>query len=237
MSQIYFFRHAQASYLADNYDKLSELGEKQSVILGKYLVENGYEWDKVYVGGLERQKRTLKLVREAYAQVGKSMPEEVVMSEWNEHAGTEAIKVAFMEVVAKSEEAAQLYKEMLEDEKTKKRNMLLVFKIFMELWSEEKIKVAGTESWAEFRARTVLGLGKVLKEAGKGEKVAVFTSGGAISSAVAETLGIVHEPKVVDINFSSRNTSFTQFLYSKQKLNLLSFNELPHLEKEMITFV
>ncbi|MFT4762686.1 MAG: hypothetical protein ACI9LN_004674, partial [Saprospiraceae bacterium] len=31
--------------------------------------------------------------------------------------------------------------------------------------------------------------------------------------------------------------SFSSFLFSKGIFNLLSFNELPHLEKEMVTFV
>ena len=65
----------------------------------------------------------------------------------------------------------------------------------------------------------------------------VFTSGGTISSITAESLNINDELKIADLNFSIRNTSFTTFLYSKEAFNLLSFNELPHLEKDMITFV
>jgi hypothetical protein len=65
----------------------------------------------------------------------------------------------------------------------------------------------------------------------------VFTSGGTISSISAESLKISDEKKIAGLNFSIRNTSFTSFLFSKNQFNLLSFNELPHLEKEMITFV
>ena len=42
MSKIYFFRHAQASYGAVNYDQLSAKGEQQSAVLGQYLVDNDF---------------------------------------------------------------------------------------------------------------------------------------------------------------------------------------------------
>ena len=53
MSKIYFFRHAQASINADDYDVLSAKGEEQSAYLGRYLVDNQYKFDKVYVGRSE----------------------------------------------------------------------------------------------------------------------------------------------------------------------------------------
>ena len=65
----------------------------------------------------------------------------------------------------------------------------------------------------------------------------MFSSGGTISAITAESLNIENEMKIADLNFSIRNTSFTSFLYSKEKFNLLSFNELPHLKEDMITFV
>ncbi len=62
MSKLYFFRHAQASFLADNYDQLSSHGEKQSFELGKYLVEKDFQFDKIFVGPLSRQKKTFEIV-------------------------------------------------------------------------------------------------------------------------------------------------------------------------------
>ena len=54
MSRIYFIRHAQASYLQKNYDKLSEMGEVQSGELGKYLKNSAVHFDKYFVGPLHR---------------------------------------------------------------------------------------------------------------------------------------------------------------------------------------
>jgi broad specificity phosphatase PhoE len=64
MSKIFFFRHAQASLGADNYDVLSKKGELQALELGKYLVKKKYLFDKIYVGSLQRQQHTYEIVSE-----------------------------------------------------------------------------------------------------------------------------------------------------------------------------
>ena len=63
MSKLYFFRHAQASFGAANYDALSEKGIAQSVELGNYLVAEKFSFDKVFVGPLQRQQHTFEIVK------------------------------------------------------------------------------------------------------------------------------------------------------------------------------
>ena len=41
MGTLYLVRHGQASFGADNYDVLSELGHRQALRLGQYLRERG----------------------------------------------------------------------------------------------------------------------------------------------------------------------------------------------------
>ncbi len=65
MSKIYFFRHAQASFGADNYDELSAKGILQSLELGKYLVSKKQRFDRVYVGPLKRQQHTFEIVKKS----------------------------------------------------------------------------------------------------------------------------------------------------------------------------
>ena len=60
MSKIFFFRHAQASLGADNYDVLSKKGELQALELGKYLAKKKYLFDKIYVGSLQRLEISFK---------------------------------------------------------------------------------------------------------------------------------------------------------------------------------
>ena len=80
-------------------------------------------------------------------------------------------------------------------------------------------------------------MNQIKSETKKGEQIAVFSSGGTISSIIGDVLGIENEIVIADLNFSVRNTSFSKLLYSNNETNLLTFNELPHLKNEMITFV
>ena len=45
MGSLYLVRHGQASFGADNYDKLSELGHRQCVRLGEYFRHKGVRFD------------------------------------------------------------------------------------------------------------------------------------------------------------------------------------------------
>lgn len=237
MSKIFFFRHAQASFMAENYDQLSTQGEKQSAQLGEYLVEKNLHFDKIFVGPLSRQKHTFEIVSEAYSKNKKSIPTAIEIQELKEHSGTEAMYTAFPKLKKSSPFIRKLLEEIEINPTLKKRNNLLAFQYFMQEWSLGKITIPDIESWKAFRIEAKKGLDKVIQNTGKGETIGVFTSGGTISSIVAESLNLREENQVANLNFSVRNTSFTSFLYSKKQLSLLSFNELPHLSDEMITFV
>ena len=61
MATIYLFRHGQASFGADDYDKLSPLGERQATVLGQYLRDHDIALDAAYSGDLLRQRETAQL--------------------------------------------------------------------------------------------------------------------------------------------------------------------------------
>ncbi len=237
MSKIIFFRHAQASYGADNYDQLSAIGMEQSAILGQYLLTSGLQLDKVFTGPLERQKHTYQIVREQYSQQNTPLPSPIVIPELREHEGTEAVRLAMPFLAETSAEVRRWLSESKAEPKKARRNSLLIFRYFMNEWAKNQVHVDGIPNWFDFRAEVKTGLQEVLKQTGKGETIGVFTSGGTISCIIAESLGLTDETKVTDLNFSIRNTSMTQFLYSNKAFNILSMNEIPHLSKNMITFI
>ncbi len=237
MSKLIFFRHAQASFLADNYDQLSPHGEKQSEELGKYLVKKDIRFDKIFLGPLSRQKKTFEIVADVFSKNKLEIPEPIFIKGLREHSGVEAMKFAFPRLKESIPYVKELLDEIEENPSLKKRNMLLAFQFFMEKWSEDKIDVPEVEAWDVFRRNVRKGLYRILDNTGRGETIGAFTSGGTISSIAGESLGIQDQKKIVAMNFSVRNTSFTSFLFSQNKFNLLSFNELPHLDNEMITFI
>ena len=56
MTEIYFVRHGQASFGAENYDKLSAIGHKQSELLGLHLKKTSLKFDKVICGKMKRHQ-------------------------------------------------------------------------------------------------------------------------------------------------------------------------------------
>ncbi len=61
MATIYLIRHGQASFGAEDYDKLSELGCRQATVVGEYFRDCGVHFDAVYSGDLSRQRETARL--------------------------------------------------------------------------------------------------------------------------------------------------------------------------------
>ena len=237
MSKIYFFRHAQASLGSDNYDVLSKKGELQAQELGKYIVDKKYKFDKIYVGELTRQQHTCKIVSEVYKKNNLTFPKAIILTGLNEHQATEAMKIEIPKMIVSDPFIKKLWKEIESDPKKKNGNLMLGFEYFFNLWVEDQIKVDGIIPWKDFRENVRNALKIILDNTKKSQNIGVFTSGGTISSISAESLKLSDEKKIAGLNFSIRNTSFTSFLFSKNQFNLLSFNELPHLEEEMITFV
>lgn len=236
MSKLYFFRHAQASYLAKDYDQLSERGELQSAELGKYLAAQQIRFDKLFVGPLKRQQHTCKIVSDII-RPHQPTPDPIILPELKEHSGPEAVKLGLSQLLKTVPQVLQWQSEMQANPALLKRNSLLTFQYFMDEWATGNIEVPGVESWDEFRKEVRKGLDQLLAHTGKGETIGVFTSGGTIASIVAEALHIQDEKRVTAMNFSVRNTSFSSFLFSRSQFNLLSFNELPHLQDDLITFV
>jgi broad specificity phosphatase PhoE len=242
MSQIYFFRHAQASYLSDNYDKLSPHGEIQSAALGQYLVEKKIHLDRIYVGPLVRQRHTQEIVSKAFLDTHAVQHQPILMPEMEEHFGPQALKFMYPKLIEREPQVRKWYDEIVANEGVhaiKKRNSLMIFEHFIDKWVNGEMPEVHEvyESWQLFRQRVKQGLDKILSETGKGETIGVFTSGGVVSAIVAEALAITDQVKVARLNYAVKNTSFTQLAYSRNQFNLMGFNEVPHLPHDMVTFI
>lgn len=242
MSQIYFFRHAQASYLSDNYDKLSPHGEKQSEALGKYLVHNDIHFDKIYVGPLLRQRETQDIVSKMYFDSHAIQHEPIMMPEWKEHFGPQTLRHLYAELVEKEPQIREWHDEIQQNADVyavKKRNSLLIFEHFIDKWVSGQVSETDDvfESWKKFRQRVRQGLNTILDNIGKGETVGIFTSGGVVSAIAAEALSITDEVKIAGLNYAVKNSSFSQFAFSRNKFNMIAFNEVPHLTKDMVTYI
>ncbi|HRO80045.1 MAG TPA: phosphoglycerate mutase family protein, partial [Alicycliphilus denitrificans] len=81
MGTLYLVRHGQASFGADDYDRLSPLGQAQAERLGSYWRERGLRFDAVLCGTLQRHAQTLQGIRQGLP----GTPEPLLMPGLNEY--------------------------------------------------------------------------------------------------------------------------------------------------------
>src|SRR5260370_9075900 len=87
MGILFLVRYAQASFLEQNYDKLSALGEGQGCHLGEYWARRQIVFDRVCAGPCVRQKDTLRFVSNAYSKASLKFPDLLVLPEFDEYQG------------------------------------------------------------------------------------------------------------------------------------------------------
>ena len=99
MTEIYFVRHGQASFGAENYDKLSTIGHKQSELLGLHLKKTSLKFDKVICGKMKRHQETLEEInveaRELFIENGGESFEYIPCLNDNKHS------IKFLEYIIK----------------------------------------------------------------------------------------------------------------------------------------
>src|SRR6202051_4504676 len=92
MGRLLLIRHAQASFLEQNYDKLSALGETQARRLGQHWARQKILFDGVCSGPRVRHKQTAKIVAAVYRDAGIPFPEPVEIPEFDEYQAEAVLK-------------------------------------------------------------------------------------------------------------------------------------------------
>ena len=231
MSRLFAVRHGQASFLEENYDKLSSTGEAQSRLLGEYWARRGVRFDCVYTGPRARQVATAVMVRDAYRKAGLPFPEPAVMQEFDEYSGETVLERSLPELVRTDPQVAELYRafEQAGDLAAKHRTFQRLFEVVIGKWAAEELLVPGVESWADFTVRVQRGLDRLASGNGRGQNVAVFSSGGPVGVTVGRALGLTIE-NTLRAAWMARNGSYSEFLFSGERFTMSSFNEAPHLD-------
>jgi broad specificity phosphatase PhoE len=103
-------------------------------------------------------------------------------------------------------------------------------------WVRGTIPLPGVETRLEFCFRMNLGLSKILASGGRGEQVAIVTSGGPIAVVMQRALNLSPQD-TVQVSWMSRNCSWSEFLYAGDRFTLSAFNTHPHLDNAaMLTY-
>ncbi|MGH9712876.1 MAG: histidine phosphatase family protein [Candidatus Acidiferrales bacterium] len=232
MSRVFLVRHAQASFLEPNYDKLSTLGEKQARLLGDYWARHEIVFHRVVSGPCVRQIDTAGIVGKAYRKDRRSFPELGVMPEFDEYQGEAVLERSLPALVEKDARIRKLHQQYIDsrDPTERAKTFQKLFEAVINKWVNGEILVPGVESWTEFCARVNRGLSHFISGGGRGEQTAIFCSGGPIAVAMHRALNLSPQD-TLRVAWMSRNCSYSEFVYSDERFTLSSFNVFPHLEE------
>jgi broad specificity phosphatase PhoE len=210
MRELWLIRHAQASFGAADYDKLSGLGHDQSRALGQALARLGMVPDAVFIGAQRRHRETWDGINAAFG-----LGEPGVLPGFNEFDFKGLLNARY------AGEARP--HDLHSDRKTH-------FKALRDTvldWQAGRI-TDPPEPFDTFagrvrdaRARAVQG----------GEKVMVVTSGGAIGFSVAEVMGAPADA-MIRLQLQIKNCAVTRIVATSGAEHLSTFNETPHIDSD-----
>jgi broad specificity phosphatase PhoE len=221
MATIYLIRHGQASFGADDYDKLSELGCRQASMAGEYFRDSGIHFDAVYSGDLSRQRETARL---AIARQPEDIPHHID-PRFNEIQNDEQLKCLMPEVIKHNPTVQALVEKGLSSSKDYQKVIDAVFNY----WVSPACDEPRIQSWADFSGGARQALAEVMRKQGAGKTVGIFTSGGTLATIVAQVLGLGGE-QTYQFYEPIFNCSVTQLFYSHSKVSLSYFNDCSFLQ-------
>ena len=203
MAELLVIRHGQASFGAENYDVLSDLGRAQARAAGDWLRSMDWTPDRVVTGTLNRQIDTA-------TEMGFAPRSE-------QHAGLNEYDFSNLLEAQSKGDIPDLVKG---DRKVHFRTLReTVF-----AWQRDEIEKP-FESWAQFEARVEAARAFAVDTDAK--RVLVVSSGGVIGQMVAASL---HAPAahMMNLNLQIKNAAMTRFMFSGTLFSLNEFNATPH---------
>lgn len=225
MSALYLLRHGQAG-TRDHYDTLSEVGLKQSRLLGEYLAGQNTRFAAIYAGALERQRRTAEEVCRAYCRAGVPAPAIVEDPGWNEFDLTGVYQALAPHLSAENPEFRRDYERMEGNRAEVDRRWTSCDMAVVRAWIEGRYPFEG-ESWRQFYGR-ITGRLDSLRRHGSGESIAVFTSATPMAIVVATALGLA-DGMTMKLAGVTYNSAITTLRVEPRDLTLFLFNGVPHL--------
>ena len=225
MSEIYLFRHGQASFGEDNYDKLSPNGVEQSKILARHLAQTGKSFDAIYYGEMERQQKTAQEFIDHCRGGRIATPPPTILDAFNEYDSVAVWQALVPELAQADSSIATDMAEIAGQKKAFQR----VFSKVMDRWISGSYQAAGIPSWSGFKQRVRQGLQDLIARHGARKQIAVFTSGGPISVIVQAALDLT-DPKTLEVSWQLMNASVTRIKYNRRGIMLTVFNDVTHLE-------
>lgn len=233
MATLVLVRHGQASFLSDDYDRLSPLGELQARLLGAAWARSGLVPTRVIVGPRRRQRDTATLAGQSCVAAGCSWPAAEHVDAFDEHHVQELLTELLPDIAAEHVEIAEGAAAVAnaDSRRARARATELLLQQVMRLWAADELRsVDGRiERWREFEERVEGAMRDAMARAEGGARIAVFSSGGAIGVAVGRLLAADAE-RCLELGWSVQNSSVSEVRFSGDRVSLSRFNCVGHLD-------
>lgn len=208
MGELILVRHGQASFGADDYDKLSDLGHRQALWLGQYLKEHEIAFDAIYRGGLRRHVETAARICEG---AGLADPTE---DRRFDELHYDALEREYLEATGSNAPSNRAH-------------FIEHFPELFTRWAKGDIG-GSSESFVHFEARVLTATDEAARE---GARVLIVTSGGVIGVILRRALGLsARDTANLLINIHNASLHQLNIEFGVQRLSL--FNASPHLEMQ-----
>jgi len=203
VAELLILRHGQASFGAEDYDVLSDLGRSQSRAAADWLRAVGWIPDRVVTGTLNRQIDTA-------VEMGFEPVRE-------EHAGLNEYD---FDALLRARFPAGLPDLVNSDRKTHFRAL----RDTVLEWQSGMIPDP-YETWEAFVARVEAGRAFAVDT--QARRVLVISSGGVIGQITAASLQ-APAAHMMHLNLQIKNAAMTRFMFSGSLFSLNEFNTTPH---------
>ena len=218
MAELYLIRFAQASFGADNYDKLSDMCHKQSYALGKALASQGMQPDTWIMSVMPRHRETIEGIAKGIRLNAISTKIQTSLNELN-----------FTGLLNAKYSGFTSPEKMHTDRKTHFR---ILRKTVLE-WQADDIENP-PETWTEFEKRIEVARKFIMRDGAN--TVLALSSGGAISQMISAALETPVEQQI-RLQLQIKNCAVNKFIFTRNGFYLHGFNESPHITQETNHFL
>ncbi len=238
MSILTLVRHGQASYMSDDYDRLSPLGERQAHKLGRFWARHELIFQQVFHGPAQRHIRTMEIAAEEVRRAGLPWPKPVRIPDMDEFDAYQMMKTMVPMLADRDEQVRRLNDDFRANQESAEAGRLLqkLFEVVARHWCAGEFPIDAVESWPQFQSRIASAIVRLREGTPKSTSTVVFTSGGPIAATLAEALCLPAR-KAIEFVWLSRNCSWSEFVFSGDRFSLSAYNSFPHLDnRSLLTY-
>lgn len=208
MPVVLLVRHGQASFGAEDYDHLSDLGRRQSAVVGAELRRRALRDPAVVHGALRRQRVTASL----------ALPDMRARTDprWNEYDHLDLLERYAAPPETEPRASSRAVQGLLD--------------VALQAWMDD-----ADGGWPAFRDGATTALRELVAGLPKGHDAVVFTSGGIVAAVCSDLLG-AGASAVVALNRVTVNGGITTLVAGSAGTSLVSFNDHAHLAANAVTY-